>query len=600
MRVRMKKKNLFIKLLSLITYKEKQNPREFVIPEINEEQNSSAPQEQAQPEIEYNKKRKPVPVRKVDKKSKEKESRSKTGKQQDAVFCRIGENIDYIRKQFNYPTNSGIIIREFLIAGKSRAFITYLDGMADDKTISDFILRPLLNTDKFNAIQEGCPLEYILFSVLEANQVKKVTKAKEVIDEILLGNTGIYVDGCNYYIFCETTGYEKRSVEKPQVEGVVKGPQEGFNEDIKTNIILIRRIIKNKDLVVEMLQVGERNNNQCAVLYIKGLTNPAIVAEVKRRINSIKTDAILAEGTLEQFIEDNPFSIIPSVLSTERPDRTASHLLEGKVAVLVEGSPFAAIVPVTIFSLLHSPEDTALRWQYGTLLRFIRTVSVFVAVLLPGLYVALTNFHREMIPTNLLIAIAKAKENVPFPTIFEVFLMEIAFELIREAGIRIPGIIGNTIGIIGALIIGQAAVQANLVSPVLIIIIAFTGLGNFAIPDFNLAFGARLMSVFYIILGGALGFFGISLGMLISLAFLVNQKSFGVSLLSTVAPKTRRSNDLFVRLPIWKNEMRPDNVNPVDVRRQPPVSRQWVKEKPASAGYEEKRKSGEGNQNGQQ
>ncbi|HHW47325.1 MAG TPA: spore germination protein, partial [Clostridiaceae bacterium] len=214
----MKKRNIFIRLISLITYKEKQKPREFVIPEIGEEQNVSASQEQVQPKKEENKKRrpekkrKPVSVQDLDKKNKEKESKYKTGKQQDAVFCSIRENIDYIRKQFNYPANSGIIIREFLVAGERRAFITYLDGMADGKTISDFILRPLLNTDKFNAIQEGCPLEYILFSVLEANQVKKVTKAKEVIDEILLGNTGIYVDGCNYYIFCETTGYEKRSV----------------------------------------------------------------------------------------------------------------------------------------------------------------------------------------------------------------------------------------------------------------------------------------------------------------------------------------------------------------------------------------------------
>ena len=195
---------------------------------------------------------------------------------------------------------------------------------------------------------------------------------------------------------------------------------------------------------------------------------------------------------------------------------------------------------------------------------------------MPGLYVALTTFHREMIPTDLLIAIAQAKENVPFPTLAEVILMELSFELIREAGIRIPGIIGNTIGIIGALILGQAAVQANLVSPVLIIIVAFTGLGNFAIPDFNLAFSMRIIRIIYIFSGAFLGFFGISLTLIILLAFGVSQKSFGVPFFTQIAPITRKSSDLLVRLPIWKQELRPDYANPLDIRRQPKISRKWI------------------------
>jgi spore germination protein KA len=251
---------------------------------------------------------------------------------------------------------------------------------------------------------------------------------------------------------------------------------------------------------------------------------------------------------------------------------------------LTDGTPFALIVPVTIIDLLHTPEDSALRWQFGTFLRAIRLFAIFVSNLLPGLYVALTNFHREMLPTDLLIAIAKARENVPFPTIAEVLLMELSFELIREAGIRIPGIIGNTIGIIGALILGQAAVQANLVSPVMIIIVAFTGLGNFAIPDFNLAFGARLMRIFYIFAGASFGFYGISLAILVSLAFMVSLNSFGVPLFSTLAPKTHKSYDLFLRWPSWKQERRPDYLNPLDITRQPKVSRKWAKAKPYTGG----------------
>jgi spore germination protein KA len=278
---------------------------------------------------------------------------------------------------------------------------------------------------------------------------------------------------------------------------------------------------------------------------------------------------------LEQFIEDNHWSLVPNFLSTERPDRVASGILEGRVAIICEGMPFALIVPITLTTLLHSPEDTNLRWQYGNLIRGIRLFAIFVAIFLPGLYVALTNFHKEMIPTDLLIAIAKARENVPFPTIVEVILMEASFELIREAGIRIPGIIGNTLGIIGALILGQASVQANLVSPVIIVIVAFTGLGNFAIPDFSLAFGVRIMRITFIIAGAMFGFYGISLCILVFLGSLTNSRSFGIPMFSVIAPKTSGSADSFIRYPLWKQEMRPDYLNPLDVRRQPKISMEW-------------------------
>jgi spore germination protein KA len=216
-----------------------------------------------------------------------------------------------------------------------------------------------------------------------------------------------------------TQRYEKRAVLKSHRLRELLKSTEAFNENWRTNITLVRRILKNKNLTTEFIEVGKRNKANCAILYLDGLVNPAIVKEVKRRIEGISTDLIMGDGFLEQFIEDTPWSIIPSILSTERPDRTVSHIVEGKVAIIVEGTPFALIAPVTIADLLHTSEDSTLRWQYGTLLRLIRIFAIFVATLLPGLYVALTTFHREMIPTDLLIAIAKARENVPFPTILK-------------------------------------------------------------------------------------------------------------------------------------------------------------------------------------
>jgi spore germination protein KA len=245
---------------------------------------------------------------------------------------------------------------------------------------------------------------------------------------------------------------------------------------------------------------------------------------------------------------------------------------------------------MTLTSLLHSPEDHALKWQYSTAIRFIRLVAIGIATFLPGLYVALTNFHQEMIPTDLLIAIAKAKENVPFPTIVEVLLMEVSFELIREAGIRIPGIIGNTLGIIGALILGQAAVQANIVSPILIIVVAVTGLGNFAVPNFSLAFGIRLIRFAFILAATILGFYGIAILLVIFAGFVMDMRCFGVPYYSPLAPRTRRSYDLILTWPVWKQEYRPDYLNPLREKRQPEISMKWKKEEP-KYGY---RRGGDG------
>lgn len=575
------KKSGLSSFLKAISYKKKEKVEEFYIPEVEENREDHKEQEQ-----EDDRRRKkahksknsremkqpvsPTPVSEIKKEGAERDS-------ENELPSTIEENIDFIKERFNAKVNKDIIIRQFMVGGKYKAFIAYLDGMVDRTTINSFILRPLLK-EISEEVPGSCQLEYILSNVLETNQAKKIEKPEDVIYDILTGNTCLYVDGCNYYLSNETKGYDKRGVEKPVVEGVVKGAQEAFNENLRTNITLLRRIIKNNRLTTEFIKIGSLNQNYCAIVYLDGIVNPAIVKEVKRRIKSIKTDFVMGDGFVEQFIEDHPMSLVPTVLTTERPDRTSSHIIEGKVAIIGEGVPFAIIVPVTIGSMIHSPEDSSLRWQYGSMLRLIRLGALFIATLLPGIYMALTNFHREMLPTDLLIAIGKARENVPFPTIIEILLMELSFELIREAGIRIPGIIGNTIGIIGALILGQAAVQANLVSPVMIIIVSVTGLGNFAIPNFSLAFAARLVRILFIILGAALGFYGISLGIVASAALLSNLKSFGVPFLTLLAPKTRGSNDMILKKPVWLQELRPDYVNALKIERQPDISRGWRKQ----------------------
>ncbi|MDP4089180.1 MAG: spore germination protein [Bacillota bacterium] len=561
--------NKFKGMVSKVSYKEPKEEWQFYIPETTPENDKQSGKEQSahgQPNA-------------TPQNEKTQTQNNSACNPAGTIPCNIDANLEYMKKSFNYPLNKDIKIREFKIAGKTRAFIIYIDGMVERNIVNRDILKPLLRNTG-TEFEEECALQYILDSVIETNAAEKLTTLEECIHEILSGDTGVYVDSCDYYIFCETKGFEKRAVDKPQIESVISGAQEAFNENLRTNTVLIRRIIKNNNLVTEFFKIGERSNKLIAMMYISDLANPALVNEVKRRITGVRTDFILGDGMLEQFIESEGMSLFPTTLNTERPDRTAANLMEGKVTILSDGEPFALIVPVTLMEMLHTPEDMSVRQPYGTFLRLIRLFALFVAAFLPGIYIAITNFHQEMIPTELLIAIGSARENVPLPTIMEVLMMEISFELIREAGVRVPGMLGTTIGIIGALILGQAAVQADIISPILIIVVAVTGLGNFAIPNISFAFGIRIMRLLFIAAGATLGFYGISLLMVVFTILLVDMKSFGVPYLTPIAPKIRKSRDLLRRGAVWRQEFRPDYVNPLDVRRQPDISRQWTVEKP--------------------
>ncbi|HOV80510.1 MAG TPA: spore germination protein [Bacillota bacterium] len=585
-----KRQSLLGKLISLLTYKPVSRS-EFVLPELeNENSRRAAPEDKSNLSYESEDSgnsgkekdtatKKPVRASKWNRVKGEKGHGDKGSRPQE-ISPDVDVNLEIIKDEFNIPTNIDVIIREFKLAGMVDAFIVFIDGMADRGVVNDFILRQLMNPGQFENYKGGCVLEYVTGNVLSVNQAKKLKKYEEAITQILMGVTVLFADRCDSCLAIETRGYEKRGIEKPATEAVVRGSQEAFTENLKTSVTQIRRIIRNKDLVHEFFLIGKQDNSMASILYIKGIANPDVVKEVKRRLASIETDFIAGDGMLEQFIEDHPWMLVPQVLTTERPDRTAANILDGKVAILTEGTPFAIIVPANFFAFIQTPEDAYLRWQYGTVLRFLRISAFFIALLLPGIYIALTNYHPEMLPTDLAIAISKSREAVPFPSIVEVLLMETSFELIREAGIRVPGLIGTTLGIIGALILGQAAVAANIVSPILIIIVAVTGLGNFAIPNYSLAFGVRILRFFFIILGGIAGFFGISAGLVMLVARAVSIKSFGVPFMAPAWPRAGRSPDILTRYPVWYQEQRPDPISPVNKKRQPGISRGWVKGKP--------------------
>ena len=380
-------------------------------------------------------------------------------------------NADQLKKTFHYPKNHALKIHSVYVSFIQReAMIFYVEAAADVKVVDEQIVKPLVQ-DTIRAVDDDNVITFILEEVLPSSRCKKNRKFNELIDELINGNTIILIEDERDAIIVETSGFKERQI------------SEAFNESVATNRSLIRKRIKDPNLMTEMMTVGDREPQQVTIMYIQDVTNPSIIKEVKKRLSEIEIDVVLDLTILEHLIEQRPYSLIPASITTERPDRAVSFIREGHVVLLMEGSPLALIVPITFWGLIHTAEDQYLRWASGNFLRLIRFISLTVTLLVPGVYLAVTTFHPEMFPTDLMLAISASRERIPIPAFWELLFMEITFEILREAGVRIPNTIGPTIGIVGAIILGQAAVEANIVSPILVIVVAITGLASFAIPD---------------------------------------------------------------------------------------------------------------------
>lgn len=513
-------------------------------------------------------------------KEKKKAESEKAPEPGDEVKSDIDANLTHMKDVYSIPVNSDIVLREFDITygcRTVRAFIIFFDGMTNTEVINNYILKPLMVDSVMPLKDTAENLEgYVMRQLMPHCQVNISRGYKKAVEAVNFGGCALFVDGLSVCFTADVKGWDHRGVEKPNNEIIIKGPQEAFNEVLRTNCAQIRKRLKDEDLIVEDILVGRVSRTPCSILYIKDVANEALVQEIRRRLEGISVDYMLDAGELEQLIEDSTVYPSPQVISTERPDYTAELLVSGRVAIIVDGSPNVLVVPITAFDLMHSPEDNYIRFPYVNLLRYIRYIAGFLALLLPGLYVAITNYHHEMIPTDLLLAIEASREKVPFPSLVEILLMEISFELIREAGLRVPGPIGPTLGIIGALILGQAAVAANIVSPVLIIIVALTGIGSFAIPNYSLAYSVRIMRFGFIFLGALAGFLGITVGLFMIGSWSTALKSFGVPFMSPFGPKTSgRYKNVIFRAPEWKMEERPDYLNPKKKRKQAEYSMKW-------------------------
>lgn len=453
---------------------------------------------------------------------------------------------------------SDITYRTVSLFGDRQALLVYVEGLIDRQLLDQGLLQAALEVGSEN---EGKPLIGIidqLEQALTVGQISKTDSLDELANGVLGGNVAIVLGGERHVLIVGMDQAPSRSVQEPEAETVIRGPREGFIEQIQTNTIMLRKRLRTTRLKIESFTVGKLTQTKVVVAYIEGIATDSVVQEVRDRVSRIEIDGVLESGYIEEFIEDSPFSPFPQVQNTERPDVVVANLLEGKIAIMVDGTPIALIVPMTFWTAMQSAEDYYERFLVGTFLRWIRFVFFLIALLLPAVYVAISTFQPEMIPTNLLLSIAGAREASPFPALVEALLMEVTFEVLREAGVRLPRQVGSATSIVGALVIGQASVEAGIVSAPMVIVVSITGIANFAIPRFNLATSIRLLRFPLIILAGTLGLYGIEIGILAILIHLSSLRSLGIPYLSPVAPLSVGGlKDVLIRVPHWAMNLRP-------------------------------------------
>ena len=511
----------------------------------------------------------------------------------DRVFPSYDVNLEYINVRFNTLINSDIVIRKFTLSARNKqykAFIIYIDGMSSPDLISNYILKPLMlknSANSFDGIQTKVISEvktnnitvrkikkfnisnYITECLIPQNDVRQTNKFDDIVEAVNAGNCALFVDTLDIAYNIDVKGFSQRNLDTPNNEIVIKGSQVGFTENLRTNTSLIRRYVNNENLVIESLNIGTLSKTPCAICYLKNVANSDLVNEVHYRLSNLKIDHLTSSGQLEELIQDDKRFSFPQIISTERPDKTTNLIFDGRVAIIVNGSPYILIAPATFSDFLLSPEDLNLKHQYSNFVRFLRFAAYIIAILLPGIYMSITNFHQELIPTELLYAIVSSRENVPFPILFELLLMEFSFELIREASVRVPSPVGSTIGIVGALILGQAAVEASIVSPILIIIVALTGICSFSIPDLTLSFHSRTLRFVFTMLGALVGFLGLASGLIVYILILSDIKSFGVSYFQNIFKRG------LILSPAWQRENRASFLHTKRPKEQDKISMAW-------------------------
>lgn len=485
------------------------------------------------------------------------------------LYTNLDENLRFMQNILG--KSDDFSVRRFLIFGQYKGALVNFSNLVDKSLINLDILKPLMNAPshlqgrKFNC---GELKDVIINETLYYGELRTETLLQNIIDAVLQGETVLLIDGLGEAIRIGTQKVDKRSIDQPGTEQVIRGPREGFIEQLGTNLSLLRYRLHTPDFHVKTLEIGRVTKSKVAVCYIEGLANKALVEEVKNRLSAIDIDSVLDVGYLEQFIEDHHFSPFPQIQNTERPDKAIAQMLEGRVIILMDGSPFALIVPAVFHQFYQTAEDYVERFLMATAIRLVRLIALFFSLITSSLYVAIISFNPELIPTEFAVAVAGGRAGVPFPAVVEVFVMEVSMEILREATVRLPQQVGGALSIVGVLVIGQAAVSAGFVSPITVVVIALTTIGSFATPAYNAAMALRLLRFPIIILAGTFGLYGVMVGLILIINHMLSLKSFGVPYMSPIVPGNYQGmKDIVIRSPLWWMKQRPASMHTKNQKR---------------------------------
>ncbi|MDQ0058543.1 spore germination protein [Paenibacillus harenae] len=487
----------------------------------------------------------------------------------DRINESIEDTIAFIMKLIG--SNTDLTTRRFRVFGEYEAVLFYYTNLVNHTNINVDILKALMyKPDHLSkkTIEKHQLKDILLNDTLYQSETKLESNAALLVDGIMRGGTVVAVEGIDEAFVIGTRTIESRSIDQPATEQVIRGPREGFVELLGTNISLIRYRLPSADLRIDAMEIGQRTKSKVAICYMDGITNPALVKDVNSRLSKIHIDGILDSGYLEQFIEDNHFSPFPQVQYTERPDKIVANLLEGRVAILVDGSPLALVVPTVFNQFYQTVEDYTERYLLMSAIRLARLVALMFSLIFPSLYVAIISFNPELIPTEFAVAVAGGRAGVPYPAIIEVLIIETSMEVLREATIRLPQQVGGALSIVGVLVIGQAAVAAGFASPITVVTIALTTIGSFATPAYNAALALRLLRFPLIIMAGLFGLYGIMIGLILIANHLLSLRSFGVPYLSPLVPGNFEGmKDLIIRGPLPWLKKRPHFLQTTDRTR---------------------------------
>lgn len=459
----------------------------------------------------------------------------------------LNKNINMLKEIFKDVDD---IIYRFLEFGQNQKIkmaIVYVDGMTNKEAVSEYAVDTLMGNLDLTELEKNPDKELqgaIAKTSISILEVKSILTIEDAVDKILSGETILFIDTCSKGIMLSSRGWPMRGISEPATETVLRGARDGFNETMKVNLTLIRRRIRDPKLKIKYIQIGNRSKTDVAVIYIEDIVNKKVLDAVQKRLNNIDIDAVLESSYIEELIEDDNFSPFPQLENTERPDAAASALLEGRVVIAVDNTPTVLMAPAIFTAFMQSSEDYYERWLSACMIRIIRYIALPITILLPAMYVAITSFHPNMLPTKLALYVAASRANVPFPAYLEAFILELVIELIREAALRIIGPVGSTIGLVGGLVIGQSSVEAGLITPLAVIVVALTSIASFTVPSYNFSTSLRMVRFAFIFLAATMGLFGISIGLCLLIVHLCTLKSFGISYLSPFSSFIENKKDL--------------------------------------------------------